>query len=112
MNLDHPTRSDILLGQKVLNFHSLIALQLNDFAEFLILDDASVATELLLEGLGELSQVEFIIQPLDSSKRLAAVTLLQTDVNNTLGHNGVITVGIRKRVERRGHARKCGIVAH
>lgn len=54
VNLDHSTGGDILLGEKSLDLFALVSLELDDLSEFLVLDDAAVATESLLESLCEL----------------------------------------------------------
>lgn len=109
MNLDHPAGGDLLLGQKALDLLALVALELDDLSELLVLDDAAVAAKLLLESLGEFGQVELVIQPLDGGQRLAAVALLQANVNDALGDDLVIAVGVGKRVKWRGDASQRGL---
>lgn len=114
MHLDHPSTSNFLLGEKAFDLFTLITLKLDDSAKFLVLYDAAVAAKLLLEGLGKLGEIKLFIQTLDGGKGFAAVALLQTDVDNALGHDLVIAVGVGKRVKWRGDpCKSCGLfVAH
>lgn len=112
MNLDHSTSGDILFSEKGLNLFALVSLELDDLAKFLVIDDAAVATELLLEGLCELCEIELVIQTLDGGERLASVALLQTDVDDAFRYDSIIAVGIGERVKRSRDPGKGGIVGH
>lgn len=112
MNLDHSTSSNILFGEKGFHLFALVSLELDDLAKFLVVDDAAVATELFLEGLCELCEIELVIQTLDGGERLASVALLQTDVDDAFRYDSIIAVGVGERVKRSRDPGKGGSVGH
>jgi len=72
---------DTLFGQEVLNLNPLVTLELNDLASLLILDEGTVASEFLLESLEKLLGVVFLGETLQGGQCLAAVSLLNTDMD-------------------------------
>jgi len=77
---------DSRLLQAVLNeersdLGALVALELDDLAHFLVVDERSVAGEFLLERLEELLGVVFLGQALERRQRLPSITLLDTNVD-------------------------------
>jgi hypothetical protein len=67
-------------GQESRDFGTLIALELNDRSQFLILHESSVASEILLEDLEHALLVKVLGQSLDGGQSLASVTLLDTNI--------------------------------
>jgi len=63
----------------------LIALQLNHLAVLDVLDDRAVAGELLLERFDEFLEVELFSDALHCGQCLAAIALLDADVDEALG---------------------------
>lgn len=59
----------------------MVALELNDLSEVLVLDECAIARELLPEELEELLRVELVGDALDRCERLAPVALLDPDVH-------------------------------
>lgn len=55
---------DTLFCQEVRNFDPLVTLELDDLASFLIVDDGTVAGELLLESLEKLLSIVFLRETL------------------------------------------------
>ena len=76
---------DLVVHQERRRAHALVALQLDDRAQFGVVDHGAVAAELLLEGLDDLLVVERLVEPLDGRQGLAAVALLDADVDIVLG---------------------------
>jgi len=84
VHLDGVLGADALLGEEGGGIRPLVALQLDHFPKLLVLDDGAIASKLLLESLDDLLQVDLGVDTLHSGQTLAAVTLLNTDVNNVL----------------------------
>jgi hypothetical protein len=59
----------------------LIALQLDDLAQFFVGDQGAIASKVFFEGFQQLLGVIFRGQALDGRQRLSAVTLLDSDVH-------------------------------
>lgn len=59
MDFDLGLLADSLGGKELFNLRTLISLELNDTAEFLIVNDDTVACKLLLDKLQDLLRVEF-----------------------------------------------------
>jgi len=76
---------DLVVHQERRRAHALVALQLDDRAQLGVVDHGAVAAELLLEGLDDLLVVERLVEPLDGRQGLAAVALLDADVDIVLG---------------------------
>ena len=76
---------DLVVHQERRRAHALVALQLDDRAQLGVVDHGAVAAELLLESLDDLLVVERLVEPLDGRQGLAAVALLDADVDIVLG---------------------------
>lgn len=90
-------------GQESRDFGTLIALELNDRSQLLILHKSSVASEILLEDLEHALLVKVLGQSLDGGQGLASVTLLDTNICfslNLLGRHGTATEGGRASMQR------------
>ena len=85
VDLQRRLLDDLVVHQERGRAHALVALQLDDRAELGVVDDGAVAAELLLEGLDDLLVVERLVEPLDGGQGLAAVALLDADVDIVLG---------------------------
>jgi len=72
---------DTLLSYEVLNLDPLVALELDDLASLLILDEGTIASEFLLERLEELLAVVLFGETLQGRQCLAAISLLDTDMD-------------------------------
>ena len=94
---------DLVVHQKGRRAHALVALQLDDRAQLGVVDDGAVAAELLLEGLDDLLVVERLVEPLDGGQGLAAVALLDADVDIVLGRG-------RSRASRGGALGRGGLL--
>ena len=69
------------VNEKVLHGIALISLQLNNITRLLVLDYGAIASELLLDDLQDFLEVELCRDAFDGSQSLAAVALLDTDVD-------------------------------
>jgi len=85
VHLDVGLGSDTFLHDESGNLLTLVTLELDNLAEFLVVNNGTVACEFLLESLQELLLVILFGESLKSSKRLTTVPLLDTDVNVVLG---------------------------
>lgn len=65
-------------------------LELNDLTEVLVLHDGTVAGELLLDDLQDLLLVEALGETLDGGEGLAAIALLDADVDVVLAFLGIV----------------------
>jgi hypothetical protein len=74
-------KTRVLVDEEVLYGVALVSLQLDDIAGFLVTDDGAVACELLFDHFEYLLQVELGWDALDCCESLAAIALLDTDVN-------------------------------
>lgn len=72
------------LGQPLANVFTLITLQLKDLTVFGMLDDGAVACELLLACAYDLLEIVFRRQTLDRGQCFASVTLLDTNVDESV----------------------------
>jgi hypothetical protein len=81
---------------------AVVALELDDLAEVLVLDDDAAAAEVALEVAQDPGVVEAGADPLHRGQRLAAVALLHAQVHHVLGRRRVLGArGVGERVERR-----------
>lgn len=78
-----------LVGQEIADDIALVALQLDHLSGLLIADDGAVAGELLLDHLKDLLEVEFGRDSFDGGQCLAAIALLDTDVDICRRHRSV-----------------------
>jgi hypothetical protein len=84
---------------------AVVALELDDLAEVLVLDDDAAAAEVALEVAQDPGVVEAGADPLHRGQRLAAVALLHAQVHHVLGRRRVLGArGVGERVERRRQA--------
>jgi hypothetical protein len=74
-----------LVLQELVHILALIPLKLDHVAEFVVFDDGSIASELLLDDLEDLLRIEFLGKALDSGQGLTTIALLDTDVYVVLG---------------------------
>ena len=82
MHLNRIFSADTLLCQESGRVVSLVSLKLDDLAELVVLNDGAVACELLLEGLDDFLEVDLGVNALHGGQALAAVSLLDADVND------------------------------
>lgn len=68
------------LLDKVGDFAALIALELDHFAEFRVLDNVTVGCEFFLENLQDTFRVIFLGKTLDGGQSFTTITLLDTYV--------------------------------
>lgn len=71
----------LLVGEEFLDVLALIALELDHLAHLGVVDDGSIAGELLLDHLENLLLVKLLRQTLDSGQGLASITLLDAYMN-------------------------------
>lgn len=83
-------RADFLVDQEFADVGSLVAGQLDNFAQLFILHQRAVAAEVLLESLQDTLDVEVVGETLHGGQTLAAVTLLHTDVHLATTNAGVV----------------------
>lgn len=69
------------VDEEVLHGIALISLQLNNITGLLVLDYGTIASELLLDNLQDFLEVELCWDTFDGGQSLAAVALLDTDVD-------------------------------
>jgi hypothetical protein len=69
------------VDEEVLHGIALISLQLDDISGLLVLDYGTIASELLLDDLQDFLEVELCWDAFDGGQSLAAVALLDTDVD-------------------------------
>lgn len=69
------------VDEEILHGIALISLQLNNITRLLVLDYGAIASKLLLDNLQDFFEVELCWDALNGGQSLAAVALLNTDVN-------------------------------
>lgn len=69
------------VDEEVLHGIALISLQLDNITRLLVCDYGTIASELLLDNLQDFLEVELCWDAFDGGQSLAAVTLLNTDVD-------------------------------
>jgi len=89
MQLDGGPR-DAFFGEEVCNLDSLVTLKLNDFTHLLIVDEVSVASELLFKGLEQLLGIVFLGETLQCGQSLSSVPLLNADMEVILCGTNVL----------------------
>lgn len=77
-----------------MNVLALVTLQLDDLAKIRVFDDGAVTGKLLLDDLEDFLLVEATGQALDGRQGLAAVTLLDTNVDVVLGLLGSLGANV------------------
>src|SRR3954469_21324835 len=80
VNLDLLLVDATFLNEKSRNFGTLIALELNNGSQLLILHKGSVASKVLLENLEHALLVKVLGQSLNGGQGLASVALLDTNI--------------------------------
>ena len=87
--------------QELLDSFSHVTLKLNDTPHFDIVNNGSIAGQLLLDELENLLEIELFGEPLNSGQRLILVALLNTDVNIALGlfRSASLVIGLGERVK-------------
>jgi len=98
VNLDVLLVDTQLLTNEVENLATLIALQLNNFAEILILYNGTIGSEILLESSQNTFRIIFLGKSLDSGQCLTTVTLLDSNMYIVL-RLVVIPSSICERIE-------------
>lgn len=81
MDLDLVFLHDVIMDQELGHVLALIALQLDDFAEFLVLDNIPITAELLFQILEDLLVAVIFLQPLHGGQAFLSIPLLDTDVH-------------------------------
>ncbi|KAK8507334.1 hypothetical protein V6N12_072602 [Hibiscus sabdariffa] len=69
------------INKEVCNLLPLITLQLDEFAELLVLHNITVAAELLFETLEDLVGTKILFQTLNCCQAFLTVPLLDSDMN-------------------------------
>lgn len=85
MHADLIRKADVRLEQELLHLSTLVTLELNDIAVVLMVDDRSVAVQLLFESPRYLLEVIAGRKPLDGCYELASIPLLASDVDQVRG---------------------------
>lgn len=80
--------TDTRIDQKNGNLGTLIALELDDLAQFWIFNQSAIACEILFERLQEFPRVIFRGKTLKSGESLTTVTLLNSNVDVVGGLGG------------------------
>jgi len=93
-----------LVYEKVSDGCTLIALELDHVAGFFIADNGSIAGKLFLDDSKNFLEVKFGRDTLDSGQGLAAIALLDTNMDIgwscfSTGVSGVLVLRIRKGIE-------------
>jgi len=93
-----------LVYEKVSDGCTLIALELDHVAGFFIANNGPIASELFLDNFENFLQVKFGRNTLDSGQGLAAIALLDTNMDIGLiclpsGVSSVLVLRIRKGIE-------------
>ena len=94
--------ADFLVHQKILDVGSLIARQLNNFPNLLILLHGTVAREVLLEGLANSLHVQIVCQACHGRDTFPPISLLNTDVYFFFRIVPSLVPGVLKCVYSRG----------
>lgn len=76
---------DLVVHKKGRSTHTLVPLQLDDRTQLGVVDHGAVAAKLFFERLDNFLIIERLVEPLDRGQRLAAVALLDADVDIVLG---------------------------
>lgn len=95
-----------LLSDELGNLMALVALKLDNLTHVGVGDYGSIASELLAQVLHHLFGVIFFRDSLDGSQRLAAITLLNTNVDSTLLLGELLLVGVLARLLGKGIGRR------
>merc|ERR1719198_2920794 len=85
MLLDLGGFHNLVLGEELPHGVALVALELEDLAHLLVLDDGAVAALGLLDGLEDLLEVELAVEALHGGDALAPVALLHANVHQASG---------------------------
>lgn len=90
---------DALFCQELKNLGTLIPLKLDDSPHILVLNQSSIACELLLELFKNLLIVVFFGEALKRSQRLSSISLLDANMNISLfgaiGLLEIVVVGVK-----------------
>lgn len=86
VHLDQALLTDAFVHQELSDQFALVTLKLNDVSVLRILNDASVAIELLLALLDHQLEVNLRVQSLHSRERFSAVSLLHANVDVVILH--------------------------
>jgi len=81
MNFEAFFGGEPVVAKELRDVVPLVTLKLNDFTVFGMLDDSPVAGKLLLQRLHDPLLVELLTNSLDGGERLAAISLLNANVN-------------------------------
>ena len=91
----------LLVDEELLHILTLVTLQLNHLAHLGVVDNGAIAGEFLLDHLEDLLLVELLRQALHRGQGLAAIALLDTDVDiilRSLFGVGLIVLRFGERV--------------
>lgn len=72
----------LLVSQEGADVVALVALKLDDIADLFVVHDGAIASELLLDDLEDLLQVEFARDAGHGSQCLTTITLLDADLES------------------------------
>ena len=92
MKDDRVIEANLLVDEKALDVSPLVPRKLDDLPRILVLLHRPVAGEVLLEGLAYALHVEVVGEAGDRGDTLAAVSLLDADVDLTMYVRGVFRV--------------------
>jgi len=79
----------LLVRQEGADVVALVALELDDIADFFVVHDGAIACEFLLDHLEDLLEVEFAGDAGHGRQCLATITLLDADMDLVLGCLGL-----------------------
>lgn len=82
--------ANLLFDEKGEDMIALIARELDDFAHFGVDDDGAIAIVGSFESLGDLLGIEILGETLDAGDGLAAVPLLNADMNLAAADHGLL----------------------
>ena len=94
MDLDLTLRREALLHEELSDLFPVLALQLDDAAPGLVLDDGAVAVPLFFEVADQFLEIEVFGQALDDCDALPCSSLLELDVDHLLLSLRLIVAGL------------------
>jgi len=86
---------DLVLDEERRDLGTLIALQLDNLAHLLVVDERAIASEFLLECLQQLLGIILLRQALERGQGLAAIPLLNTNMDVIRLRSDVLAVSER-----------------
>ena len=95
VHLDLVLFGNLLVDEELLHFGTVITLQLDDFTEFFVIDNSSIASENLFESFQQFLLIDIGGQALNGGESFAAVPLLDAQMDVLTGSLGIAVVYIR-----------------